>query len=115
MPQQATSQKTVRRYALVQVPARLDLGSFARASGLHPDLVRRLVALGLIEATRGAAGELRFSPDQLATVARIQRLRASFSLNYAALDLVLELLDRIEALEAASRTGTRIRPRRPGG
>jgi chaperone modulatory protein CbpM len=112
MPQQATPQKTVRRYALVRVPARLDLGSFARAGGLHPDLVRRLVALGLIEATRDASGELRFSPDQLSRVARIQRLRARFSVNYAALDLVLELLDRIDALEAASRTRV---PRRPGG
>ena len=29
---------------------------FARVAGLHPDLVRRFVALGLLEATRDAAG-----------------------------------------------------------
>jgi chaperone modulatory protein CbpM len=94
-------------YALVRIQ-RLDLETFARAAGLHPDLVRRLVALGLIEAVPDAAGALWFSPTQLAAVARIQRLRAGFCLNYAALGLVTDLLDRIAELEAALRN----RPRR---
>ncbi len=92
-------------------PARLGLESFAHATGLHPDLVRRLVALGLLDATPGPSGELWFAPGQLAAAARIQRLRAAFSLNYAALGLVVELLDRIAVLEAASRTRTRTRSR----
>jgi hypothetical protein len=33
----------------------------------------------------------------------MQRLRAGFALNYAALGLVCDLLDRIAALEAAQR------------
>lgn len=85
-------------------PLRLDLESFARSAGLHPELVRRLVTLGLLEAVPDAAGALWFAPAQLATAARIQRLRAGFALNYAALGLVCDLLDRIEALEAALRT-----------
>jgi hypothetical protein len=36
-------------------------------------------------------------------MARIQRLRAGFALNYAALGLVLELLDRLDAAKAAQR------------
>jgi chaperone modulatory protein CbpM len=92
-------------------PVRLDLESFARASGLHPDLVRRLVALGLLEPGADAAAGLWFPPAQLAAAARIQRLRAAFSLNYAALGLVLDLLARIDALEAAQRA----RPRPSGG
>jgi hypothetical protein len=44
----------------------------------------------------------------LVTVARVQRLRAGLSLNYAAIGLVLDLLDRIDELEEASRrTGSR--------
>jgi hypothetical protein len=82
---------------------RLSLEAFARATGLHPDLVRRLVELGLLTATRDAAGELWFPPAQLAVASRIQRLRAGFALNYAALGLVVELLDRIDHLEAALR------------
>ena len=89
-------------YALAR-PARLDLECFARAAGLHPDLVRRFVAAGVLDAWRDSAGALWFSPRQLATVCRIQRLRAGFALNYAALGLVIDLLDRIEALEAAMR------------
>jgi hypothetical protein len=33
----------------------------------------------------------------------MQRLRAGFALNYAALGLVIDLLDRIAVLEAAAR------------
>jgi hypothetical protein len=83
--------------------ARLDLASFTARSGLHPDLVRRLVTLGLLEAERDAAGELSFAPGQLAAAARLQRLRAGFSLNYAALGLVVDLLDRIAVLESTLR------------
>jgi chaperone modulatory protein CbpM len=87
-------------YALA-VPLRLNLESFAHSAGLHPDLVRRLVTLGLLEATPGPAGELWFSPAQLAAAARIQRLRSGLSLNYAAVGVVTQLLDRIAVLEAA--------------
>ncbi len=88
---------------------RLSLEEFAALSGLHPDLIRRLVALGLIDARRDSAGELWFSRSQLAAVARVQRLRAGFALNSAAVGLVTDLLDRIALLEAALRGA-----RRPG-
>ncbi len=81
----------------------MDADTFARRARLHPELVRRLVALGLLEAERDAGGRLWLAPTELATVARIQRLRAGFSINYAAVGLVLDLLDRIEELEAALR------------
>jgi chaperone modulatory protein CbpM len=84
-------------------PIRLDLDSFARATGLHPQLLRRLVTLGLLEPVRDVSGQLWFTRDELARVARIQRLRAAFSLNYAAVGLVVELLDRIAELEAERR------------
>ncbi len=90
-------------YSLMRV-SQLDLDSFAHRAGMHPDLVRRLVALGLVEPTRDATGRLWFAAPQLRVVARIQRLRTGLSLNYAALGLVMDLLDRIEVLEAALRT-----------
>jgi chaperone modulatory protein CbpM len=82
---------------------RLGLDVVAQRSGLHPDLVRRFVALGLLDASRDAAGRLWFEPSAPATLARIQRLRATLPLNYASLGLVLDLLDRISELEAALR------------
>jgi hypothetical protein len=92
-------------------PRRYDLESFAGATGLHPDLVRRFVALGLVDATRDAAGELWFSPAQLAAAARVRRLHAGLPLNYAAIGIVVDLLDRIARLEAALDA----RDRRTGG
>jgi hypothetical protein len=85
-------------------PVRLSLDEFARLAGLHPQLVQRFVALGLVDADRDAAGQLWFRPTALATVARVQRLRAALSLNYAAIGLVLDLLDRIEELEGRRST-----------
>jgi chaperone modulatory protein CbpM len=89
-------------YAVIRAP-RLDLDEFAAAAGLHPELVRRLVALGIIDAGRDPAGRLWFARSQLANIARVQRLRAGFALNYAATGLVIDLLDRIAVLEAATR------------
>jgi hypothetical protein len=97
---------------LALVPAdRLDLDSFARATGLHPELVRRLVALGLLEVVRDEAGRMWFVPNQIGAAYRLQRLRAGLALNYAGLGVVVDLLDRISKLEAELRK----RPRPRGG
>ena len=93
-------------YAMVRAP-RLSLEEFAMVTGLHPDRIRRLVTLGLIQAYRDPAGQLWFSRGELAAVARVQRLRAGLALNYAAIGLVTDLLDRIAALEAALRGAQR--------
>jgi chaperone modulatory protein CbpM len=49
-------------------------------------------------------------PTDVAVVARIRRLRADLSLNYAALGLVMDLLDRIRQLENATASAPRRRP-----
>jgi hypothetical protein len=101
-------------YALVQVRGsrpKLHQDTFARAAGVHPEMVRRLAMLGLIEATPDRSGDLWLDPAQLAVLGRIQRLRAGFSLNYAAVGLVAGLLDRISELESAAR----LAQRRQGG
>ena len=84
-------------------PNRLSLDRLAQEAGLHPDLVQRFVTLGLVDAFRDADGNLWFGPGALVTIARVQRLRAGLSLNYAAIGLVLDLLDRIDELESTSR------------
>jgi DNA-binding transcriptional MerR regulator len=91
-------------YALAR-PYRLNLDCFAQRAGLHPDLVRHFVALGLLEPFKDAGGQLWFPPSALATVARLQRLRAGLPLNYAGIGLVLDLLERIEVLEDELRRG----------
>jgi chaperone modulatory protein CbpM len=100
------------RYPLVRRPtsALLDDEEFARRCGLHPELVRRFWALGLIPAARYVDGSLWFSPAQVPAVARLQRLHASLPLNYAALGLVCDLLDRITDLETALSVRGRTEP-----
>jgi hypothetical protein len=70
-------------------------------------MISRLVALGLLDASRDASGRLWFTRGEVAEVARVQRLRAGFALNYAAVGLVTDLLDRIAVLEAALRWARR--------
>jgi chaperone modulatory protein CbpM len=95
---------TVHHLAVRRPPAgRLSREEFCRRSGVHPELVRRFVALGLVQAVREPGGELRFPSGQVSAVARIERLRRGLGLNYAAIGLVCELLDRIQELEGRLR------------
>jgi hypothetical protein len=101
-------------YLTIRRPRRrLDSEEFGHRSGLHPDLVRRFVSLGLVRATVDADGRLWFAPSQLAAVARIERLRSGLSLNYSALGLVIELLDRIHMLEDTLRRQHQAVPGQP--
>ncbi|MFJ8503881.1 chaperone modulator CbpM [Streptomyces avermitilis] len=102
-PERRGSLNIVVRTGTMAPVTRLSLDVVARRAGLHPALVRRFVALGLVDATRDGAGRLWFEPTAPATLARIQRLRAGLPLNYASLGLVMDLLDRISELEAALR------------
>ena len=75
----------------------IELGVLAREAGLHPDVVRRFVRLGLLEPAP-------FPRDAAARLARAARLRRDLGLNYAGAVLACELLARIEALEARTRS-----------
>jgi DNA-binding transcriptional MerR regulator len=103
-------------YALSRTPGppidRLSLITFSRTGGVHPEMVRRLVALGILDPERDAAGNLWFERDQLLALARVRRLRAGLGVNYAALGLVIDLLDRVATLERELRVMT---SRRTGG
>jgi hypothetical protein len=84
-------------------PHRLSLDSYARITGVHPELICRLVALGLLDVTRDAEGNLWFDPSQVREMATVQRLHLRLNLTYSSLGLVMDLLDRIAALEESRR------------
>lgn len=92
-------------YHLV-LPRRLSVDRLARASKVHPQLLVRFIQLGLLDAQRDSLGRLWLDPDSVARVARVQRLHSGLSLNYAAIGLVLDLLDRIDELERRERSWT---------
>lgn len=92
-------------YQLV-LPRRLSVDRLAQASGVHPQLIVSFIKLGLLDAQRDSLGRLWLDPDSVARVARVQRLHLGLSLNYAAIGLVLDLLDRIDELERRERSWT---------
>ena len=97
-----TDPPTGTRWPLAR-PHRLSLDSYARITGVHPELVRRLVTLGLLDVTRDAEGNLWFDPSQVREMATLQRLHLRLNLAYSSLGLVMDLLDRISELEASQR------------
>jgi hypothetical protein len=68
----------------------IEVRVLAREAGVHPDLVRRFVALGLLEP---------YPRDAAARIARAARLRRDLGLNWAGAVLACELLARIDELE----------------
>jgi hypothetical protein len=75
----------------------------AREAGLHPDLVRRFVRLGLVEESGGTAGAPLFPRDAAARLARAARLRRDLGVGYAGAVLACDLLERIDELEGRLR------------
>jgi hypothetical protein len=92
----------IRPVAPPREPASVPVEALARSAGLHPELVRRLVRLGLLDHD-GPLAAPRVDPTAAATLARAVRLRRDLGLNYSGAILACELLARIEALEARVR------------
>lgn len=78
-------------------PVELDV--IARRAGVRITLVSRYLEFGLFEPHPETAEAPRYDPDSAARVARAERLRRDFELNYAGAVLACELLDRIRELE----------------
>jgi chaperone modulatory protein CbpM len=89
-----TVSRTAESHQLVEIEV------LAREAGLHPELVRRFVALGLLDPSGGSAEAPVFPRDAAARLARAARLRRDLGLNYAGAILACELIARIEELEA---------------
>jgi len=80
------------------------LRGLARTSGLRTDEVRRLVQLEVVTLS----GET-LQPALLRRLRKVRRLRRDLGLSLDAAIIVVRLLDRIEALEAARPRYRRVR------
>jgi hypothetical protein len=81
--------RRVNRNGAPASPVELEIA--ARESGLHPEMVRRYVALGVTNVG---------DRDCAARLARFARLRRDLALNCAGALLAMDLLARIDELEA---------------
>jgi MerR family transcriptional regulator/heat shock protein HspR len=93
---------TIRRYELVirrRESQYLTLEMLAARADMHPALVERYVECGLIEPS-AREGELEFF--EAAAVPRLKmigRLREQLGINVAGIAVILDLLERITALQ----------------
>jgi chaperone modulatory protein CbpM len=95
----SATRRAGRTTALVLSPSPVRMEAVAREAGLHPDLVGRLVRLGLVEPSGGTPSSPVFPPDAASRLARAARLRRDLALSYAGAILACELLARIDELE----------------
>lgn len=98
------------RYFLVRVKRAPDASAFIRLSdvayqcGIHPELVERFMEIGLVDFIgRDSDGEALLQVGAIQIIRRILRLRNDLGVNYAGIGVILELMERIEALEARIR------------
>jgi hypothetical protein len=85
--------------ALRETDRSVELHVLAQESGLHPELVARLIRLGALEQNGGTRAAPRFPRDSAARLARVMRLRRDLALNLAGAVLACDLLARIDELE----------------
>jgi DNA-binding transcriptional MerR regulator len=81
----------------------LTLERLAAAAEIHPDLVERFVAYGLLEPVEWAGPVLLFDVDAVPRLQMIIRLRRDTGVNLAGISMIQDLLDRLRALERENR------------
>jgi hypothetical protein len=81
-----------------RVQVRLSARQLAEAAGIRPELLARLVRLGLVEAP-GPGGD-EFPASAVARLRRMLRLHRDLGVNFTGAAIVVDLLERIERLEA---------------
>jgi hypothetical protein len=77
----------------------LTLDSLARQSGLHPSLIEQFVTLGIVEPSGHHGTTLLFDFSAVLRLRMMGRLRTSLSINYAGAAVILDLVDKIRALQ----------------
>jgi hypothetical protein len=92
------TQLVSRRRGLVTID------TLAREAGVHPEIARRFVSLGLLDPRGGTSAAPLFALADAPLISRAMRLRRDLAVNYAGAVLASELLVRIEDLERRLRT-----------
>jgi hypothetical protein len=78
----------------------LTLSELVRLTGIRPMVLQRLASFAVIESYADRGGTLRFPVSELPRLARGIRLRRDLGVGVSSLGLVLDLLERVDALES---------------
>jgi len=78
---------------------RVTLEALAAGAGVHPALVQSFVEFGLIEPVERVGAQLLFDSDCVVRLRTIMRLRHDLGANLPGVAVILDMLDRIAALQ----------------
>jgi chaperone modulatory protein CbpM len=84
----------------------ITLADLTRACSVHADWVMELVEEGVIEPRGKGGPQWRFAATTVVRVQKARRLHGDLGINLPGVALALQLLDRIEALEARMRAAS---------
>src|SRR5258706_14518001 len=87
------------KFLLNETISSFSLEELARAPAVHPDRVRNLIAVGLIEPSRHTFSGPLFPRSSLERLQRIMRLRRDLGINLPGIAAVLDMRERIETLQ----------------
>ncbi len=97
-----TPPRTPVKVSIVNAPARAELRLSANevtaVAGISATMLARLVRLGLIEPV--AADSTKFTAATAARLRRMLRLRRDLGVNLTGAAIIVDLLERLERLEA---------------
>lgn len=85
-------------YETTTEEALLTLDELCRFASLNEELVNAFFLSGLIDPLEEEP-ELRFDPNVIARIRKIERLRHDLGVNLAGIGVILDLLDKITELE----------------
>ena len=74
----------------------------ARLTGMHPQTLRKYERAGLVRPVRQAGNQRLYSDADVRRLRRIQYLVEDRGLNVAGLEMVLAMVDRIDAIDPAA-------------
>jgi DNA-binding transcriptional MerR regulator len=96
------------KYQLVLLHPRrelLALEDVAARAGVHPELLRRFIELGLIQPAEAPAAGMMFDLEAVHRTRIIQRLRCDLGINLQGIGVILDLLDRLNAMQRGGERG----------
>ena len=84
----------------------ITLAELTRSCRVHTDWVMELVEEGVLEPVQPGGPQWRFSATSVVRVQKVRRLQRDLGVNLPGIALALQLLERIDALEARLRTAS---------
>jgi len=98
-----TEKFSTQSFQILEESGEITLAELSRTCRVHAEWVVELVQEGVVEPLPAQGTQWRFSAASIVRIQKANRLQRDLGVNLAGTALVLDLLDKIEALEARLR------------